>query len=316
MSETAHAIARVAVVGTGVIGASWAAFFLARGLDVTATDPAPGAEQRLRDAVQRHWPTMVRMGLAEGASIDRLRFDPVLESALEGCDFVQENGPERADFKADLYERMDAAAPPHVLLASSSSGLAVSVMQVRCESPQRVVLGHPFNPPHLIPLVEVGGGEGTSPEAIQRTMDFYTALGKKPIHVRREIPGHIANRLQAALWREAFNLVDQGVASVADIDTAIAHGPGLRWALMGPFMNLHLSGGEGGMHHLLEHLGGPIESWWRDLGDPSMTPALKARVVLGVEKERGERKEEALERVRDDLLIDLIRAKAAGNTLP
>ena len=313
MSAAAPTIRRVAVVGTGVIGASWAAFFLARGLDVTATDPAPGAEQRLHEAVQRHWPTMQRMGLADGASPERLRFDAELERALDGCDFVQESGPERADFKADLYARMDAATPPQVLLASSSSGLPVSGMQVRCKTPQRVVLGHPFNPPHLIPLVEVGGGDATSPVSIQRAMDFYAALGKRPIHVRREIAGHIANRLQAALWREAFHLVDQGVASVSDIDTAIAHGPGLRWALMGPFMNLHLSGGQGGMQHLLEHLGGPIESWWRDLGNPAMTAALKDRVVQGVAEARGMRREEELERTRDELLTDLIRAKAQGS---
>ncbi|MEB5966524.1 3-hydroxyacyl-CoA dehydrogenase NAD-binding domain-containing protein [Comamonas testosteroni] len=313
MSAAALAIRRVAVVGTGVIGASWAAFFLAHGLEVTATDPAPGAEQRLREAVQRHWPTMQRMGLADGASPERLRFDAELERALDGCDFVQESGPERADFKADLYARMDAATPPQVLLASSSSGLPVSGMQVRCKAPQRVVLGHPFNPPHLIPLVEVGGGDATSPDSIQRAMDFYAALGKRPIHVRREIAGHIANRLQAALWREAFHLVEQGVASVSDIDTAIAHGPGLRWALMGPFMNLHLSGGQGGMQHLLEHLGGPIESWWRDLGNPAMTPALKAHVVQGVAEARGMRREEELERTRDELLTDLIRAKAQGS---
>lgn len=313
MSAAATVIRHVAVVGTGVIGASWAAFFLARGLDVTATDPAPGAEQRLREAVQRHWPTMQRMGLVDGASPERLRFDAALERALDGCDFVQESGPERADFKADLYARMDAATPSRVLLASSSSGLPVSGMQARCKTPQRVVLGHPFNPPHLIPLVEVGGGDATSPDSIQRAMDFYAALGKRPIHVRREIAGHIANRLQAALWREAFHLVDQGVASVSDIDTAIAHGPGLRWALMGPFMNLHLSGGQGGMQHLLEHLGGPIESWWRDLGNPAMTEALKDSVVQGVAEARGMRREEELERTRDELLTDLIRAKVQGS---
>lgn len=313
MSAAATVIRHVAVVGTGVIGASWAAFFLARGLDVTATDPAPGAEQRLREAVQRHWPTMQRMGLADGASPERLRFDAELERALDGCDFVQESGPERADFKADLYARMDAATPSQVLLASSSSGLPVSGMQARCKTPQRVVLGHPFNPPHLIPLVEVGGGDATSPDSIQRAMDFYAALGKRPIHVRREIAGHIANRLQAALWREAFHLVEQGVASVSDIDTAIAHGPGLRWALMGPFMNLHLSGGQGGMQHLLEHLGGPIESWWRDLGNPAMTEALKDSVVQGVAEARGMRREEELERTRDELLTDLIRAKVQGS---
>jgi carnitine 3-dehydrogenase len=238
-------VKRVAVVGTGVIGASWVAYFLAHGLDVNATDPSPGAEARLREAVAQHWPTLERFGLAEGASLDRLRFHDSLEDAVSVADFVQENGPERMDFKIDLFRRMDAAAPPDTLLASSSSGLAISGVQSGCAHPQRVVLGHPFNPPHLIPLVEVIGGEQTSADAIEHTMAFYAAIGKRPIHVKREVKGHIANRLQAALWREAFHLVNEGVASVADIDTAIAHGPGLRWAVMGPFMNLHLSGGTG-----------------------------------------------------------------------
>ncbi|WP_077000024.1 3-hydroxyacyl-CoA dehydrogenase NAD-binding domain-containing protein [Variovorax sp. KK3] len=308
-------IRRVAVVGTGVIGASWAAYFLAHGLDVDATDPSPGAEARLREAVAQHWPTLERFGLAEGASMDRLRFHPDLEAALRDCDFVQENGPERLDFKIDLFRRMDAAAPAHAILASSSSGLRVSDFQSGCANPQRVVLGHPFNPPHLIPLVEVIGGEGTSADAVARTMDFYAAIGKRPIHVKREVKGHIANRLQAALWREAFHLVEQGVASVADIDTAIAHGPGLRWALMGPFMNLHLSGGAGGVAHVLAHLGGPIEDWWKDLGAPTMSEAIKKQVTEGVAAEMGERSLQELESTRDTLLLNLIRAKAASGTL-
>lgn len=312
---SAGQVQRVAVVGTGVIGASWVAYFLARGLDVTATDPADGAEERLRTAVARHWPTLQAMGLAAGASPDRLRFCAQLEDAVADADFVQENGPERVDLKTALYARMDAAAPPTALLASSSSGLAVSAMQSGCRHPERVVLGHPFNPPHLIPLVEVGGGAQTAPEAVARAMDFYTAIGKKPIHVQREIKGHIANRLQAALWREAFHLVDQGVASVADIDTAIAHGPGLRWALMGPFLNLHLSGGAGGIAHLLDHLGGPIESWWQDLGAPTMHAALKARIAAGVSEALAGRSEAELERARDQLLMDLMAAKAHNRTL-
>ena len=312
---SADQVQRVAVVGTGVIGASWVAYFLARGLDVTATDPADGAEERLRAAVARHWPTLQAMGLAAGASPDRLRFCAQLEDAVADADFVQENGPERVDLKTALYARMDAAAPPTALLASSSSGLAVSAMQSGCRHPERVVLGHPFNPPHLIPLVEVGGGAHTAPEAVARAMDFYTAIGKKPIHVQREIQGHIANRLQAALWREAFHLVDQGVASVADIDTAIAHGPGLRWALMGPFLNLHLSGGAGGIAHLLDHLGGPIESWWQDLGAPTMHAALKARIAAGVSETLAGRSEAELERARDQLLMDLMAAKAHNRTL-
>ncbi|MDM0075390.1 3-hydroxyacyl-CoA dehydrogenase NAD-binding domain-containing protein [Variovorax sp. J2P1-59] len=302
-------VKRVAVVATGVIGASWAAYFLARGLDVDATDPSPGAEARLRAAVAQHWPTMERFGLAEGASVERLRFHERLEDAVAGADFVQENGPERIDIKIDLFRRMDAAASPRTLLASSSSGLAITGVQSECRHPERVVLGHPFNPPHLIPLVEVVGGEHTSADAIERTMAFYSAIGKRPIHVKREVKGHIANRLQAALWREAFHLVDQGVASVADIDTAIAHGPGLRWAVMGPFMNLHLSGGAGGIAHLLDHLGGPIEDWWHDLGAPAMTAGLKQQVAEGVAEELGTRRTSDLEATRDTLLLNLIREK-------
>lgn len=313
--SAAHGVRRVAVVGTGVIGASWTAYFLAQGLDVNATDPSPGAEERLRQAVAQHWPTLERFGLAAGASVDRLRFHDSLEDAVSVADFVQENGPERMDFKIELFRRMDAAAPPDAILASSSSGLAISGVQSGCAHPQRVVLGHPFNPPHLIPLVEVIGGERTSADTIERTMAFYAAIGKRPIHVKREVKGHIANRLQAALWREAFHLVEQGVASVADIDTAIAHGPGLRWAVMGPFMNLHLSGGAGGIAHVLAHLGGPIEDWWQDLGAPSMTPALQAQVSEGVAQELGARRTAELEAARDTLLLNLIRAKADTGTL-
>jgi 3-hydroxyacyl-CoA dehydrogenase len=312
---SAGEVKRVAVVATGVIGASWAAYFLARGLDVDATDPSPGAQTRLRDAVVKHWPTLQRVGLAQGASIERLRFHARLEDAVAQADFVQENGPERIDIKTDLFRRMDAAAPAGTILASSSSGLAISDVQSSCAHPERVVLGHPFNPPHLIPLVEVVGGAHTSAGTIARAMAFYTAIGKRPIHVKREIKGHIANRLQAALWREAFHLVDQGAASVADIDAAIAHGPGLRWAVMGPFMNLHLSGGAGGIAHLLDHLGGPIEDWWQDLGSPAMSSALKRKVSEGVAVALGRRATAELESARDTLLLDLIRAKAASGTL-
>ena len=308
---------RVAVVATGVIGASWAAYFLARGLDVDAWDPSPGAQEHLRTAVAAHWEALSRQGLADGAHLDRLRWHDRLEDALAQADFVQENGPERLDAKVELFRRMDAAAPAHAILASSTSGLAISDIQQTCARPERVVLGHPFNPPHLIPLVEVGGGQRTAPEAVAQAMAFYAYIGKRPIHVRREIKGHIANRLQAALWREAFHLVNEGVATVSDIDidTAIAQGPGLRWALMGPFMNLHLSGGEGGIAHLLAHLGGPIEDWWRDLGAPSMDAALQHQVVDGVAQALGMRQATELARARDALLIELLRAKQSSGAL-
>lgn len=309
-------VKRVAVVATGVIGQSWTACFLARGLEVAATDPAPGAEERLRDAVAAHWPALERRGLAPGASLERLHFHPRLEEAVAQADFVQENGPERLELKADLLRRIDEAAPPESVIASSSSGLPVTALQAHCGRPERVVLGHPFNPPHLIPLVEVGGGERTAPHAIAVAMAFYASLGKRPIHVRREIKGHIANRLQAALWREAFHLVQQGVASVADIDAAITQGPGLRWALLGPFANLHLSGGEGGMAHLLEHLGGPIEDWWHDLGSPQLTPTLCRQVTEGVQDALHGKTSAQWAQARDGLLVDLLQLRQASSALP
>lgn len=304
------------MVGAGVIGSSWAAYFLAKGLEVSATDPMSGAEERMRAAIAQHWPGLEKLGLAPGASTDKLSFSSDLEKALEGADFVQENGPEKEELKIDLFRRMDALLAPDVVLASSSSGLLMSRVQAECRYPERVVLGHPFNPPHMIPLVEVIGGERTSAEAVQQAMAFYSAIGKRPIHPRKEVKGHIANRLQAALWREAFHLVDQGIATVEDIDTAIAYGPGLRWALMGPFLNLHLSGGAGGIRHVLDHLGPPIESWWADLGTPSITEELKQKLVQGVEQALQGKQAASIGPERDRLLIDLIEAKKQAPNLP
>jgi carnitine 3-dehydrogenase len=309
-------ITRVAVVGTGVIGASWASYFLARGLEVIATDPAPGAEDNLRADIARHWHSLTLMGLAPGASQDKLSFTSDLEAAVSEAQFVQENGPERLDIKIDLLRRLDSATQSQVIIASSSSGLMISQVQGACRHPGRILLGHPFNPPHLIPLVEVVGGAGTAPEAVEEALDFYTSIGKRPIHLRREVPGHVANRLQAALWREAFHLVDSGVASVADIDTAISHGPGLRWALLGPFLNLHLSGGRGGIEHLLDHLGPAIESWWKDLGAPSLTDELQRKVADGVRQMLVDRTAENIEAQRDALLRDLLHAKSDAPDLP
>jgi carnitine 3-dehydrogenase len=306
---------RIAVVGTGVIGASWAAYFLAKGFDVAATDPADGAEKRLRTLVDGFWPALEHIGLAAGASRSRLRFDPDIARAVEGCAFIQENGPERVDVKRDLLARISAVAPSDSLIATSSSGILISDIQDAAAYPERVLLGHPFNPPHLIPLVEVVGGRMTSEGAIKKALTFYGSIGKKPIHIRREVKGHVANRLQAALWREAFNLVEQGIASVEDVDTAIAHGPGLRWALLGPFLNLHLSGGAGGIAHVLEHLGPPLESWWRELGNVTLNEDLNGAIARGVTEELGAADLAHLTSQRDDMLLALLRLKA-GMTGP
>ncbi|MBD0271295.1 MAG: 3-hydroxyacyl-CoA dehydrogenase [Acetobacteraceae bacterium] len=306
-------IQRVAVVATGVIGASWATVFLARGLDVVATDPAPGAEDALREAVEAHWPAMEAMGLAPGASRDRLRFAASPEDAVADARFVQENGPERLDLKRDLFRRLDEAAPADAILATSSSTITASEIQDACaRHPDRVVLGHPFNPPHLIPLVEVAGGRSTSADAVERALGFYRALGKHPIRLRREVRGHVANRLQAALWQEAFHLVATGVASVEDVDAAIAHGPGLRWALLGPFLNLHLSGGAGGIGELFEKpLWQATEAMWRDLGRVSVDAELGREVAEGTARElaEGGGPDRVVAR-RDAALLALLRLKA------
>ena len=236
-------VRRIAIVGTGVIGASWAAEFLAKGFDVIATDPAPNAEANLRKYVDTAWPALTAMGLADNGSRDRLSFTLDMKNAVSGADLVQENGPERKDFKIQLFAEMDAATPPDSIIASSSSGLTMSVMQSACKHPERCVIGHPFNPPHMIPLVEVVGGEKTSPDVVRRAIEFYASIGKKPIHLRKEVVGHVANRLQAAVYREVVNLINLGVVDVADADTAVCWGPGLRWGVMGPTMLFHLGGG-------------------------------------------------------------------------
>lgn len=307
---------KVAVVGTGVIGAGWATHFLARGFDVVATDPAPGAEERLRGWVDAYWPAVETLGLAEGASRGRLSFTTDVAQAVRDAVFIQESGPERLDVKHALIATIESSANADVLIASSSSGLSVSEIQAGATHPERIVLGHPFNPPHLIPLVEVGGGKLTSDENVAKAMAFYASTGKKPIRIHKEVMGHIANRLQVALWQEAISLVQKGVASVEDIDTAISYGPGLRWALLGPFINLHASGGAGGITHLLQHLGASQRAWARDLGKYPETDDYIAQIARGVDDELEGRDFPGMLRERDELLVQLIAAKAAKTRIP
>jgi 3-hydroxyacyl-CoA dehydrogenase len=304
-------VRRIAIVGTGLIGASWAAEYLARGFDVVATDPAPNAEANLRRYVDEAWKALTVIGLSPKASTKRLEFTTNMKEALAQADFVQENGPERADFKIKLFADIDAATPADSIIASSSSGLTMSVIQSGCKRPERCLIGHPFNPPHLIPLVEVVGGAKTSPHSIQEAIAFYASIGKKPIHLRKEVPGHVANRLQAALLREIVYLLDQGVVDVADADTAVSWGPGLRWGVMGPNLLFHLAGGPGGIQHALDHLSGPMATWWKDLGLPTeFTPSMKRTLVEGALDEAGNRSVQQLEQQRDEVLLGLLKLRA------
>jgi len=303
-------VRRIAIVGTGVIGASWAALYLARGFDVVATDPGPKAEANLRKYINEAWSDLTAIGLSPGASRDRLIFASSLAGAVAGADLIQENGPERPDFKMKLFADIDEAAPVTSIIASSSSGITPSVMQSQAKHPERILVGHPFNPPHLIPLVEVVGGAKTSPEYIQRAMAFYASIGKKPILLKKEIPGHVANRLQVALFKEVLYLIEQDVLSVADADAAVSWGPGLRWGIMGPSLQFHLAGGAGGIKHFFEGVFAGLTPLLSALGNPQVTPELKEKVTEGVLAEAGDRSVEQLAKDENERLVGLLGLRA------
>ena len=312
---TGKPVRRIAIIGTGAIGASWTALFLAKGLDVIATDIAPDAEASLKRFVQAAWPALERLGLAPGASQSKLSFTADMPAAVRAADFVQENGPERIDFKKKLYRELDEMLAPDVIIASSSSGLTMSEIQSACRlHPERCVIGHPFNPPHLVPLVEIVGGTLTSEATIQRAAAFYTALGKQTVRLRKEVPGHVANRLQAALAREVYYLVAEDVVSVADIDKALSWGPGLRWGIMGQVLLNHLGGGQGGIEHFFDQFTGPMTAWWKVLGSPELTPEVRRKLIDGLHAEVGTRTVSDLEAERDEILLGLLELRARYET--
>ncbi len=306
----------VAVVGTGVVGAAWAVLFLDRGLDVRAYDPADGAYERLQATIRDLRSTATGAGGPRRGSPGRLTWCEHLADAVDGVSFVQESGPEVLAVKQELVARIDTHAPAGTVIASSSSGLRPTDVQATCAGADRVLVGHPFHPAHLIPLVEVVPGARTSPEAVAAALEFYVAVGKRPIHVRHELAGHVVNRLQAALWREAYSLVQDGVVTVADVDAAVVNGPGLRWAVVGPFAGQHLSGGAGGIAWTLEHLGPPMVQWWDQLGHPRWNPELVDRVVAQTADELVHTSTAAVAEARDRVLRALLQARDDETGLP
>ncbi|ALN21019.1 L-carnitine dehydrogenase [Ectopseudomonas mendocina] len=297
-----------AALGTGVIGAGWIARALAHGLDVIAWDPAPGAQAALRTRLANAWPALEKKGLAAGASLERLRFVDSIEDCVRDADFIQESAPERLDLKCELHAKISAAARPEVLIGSSTSGLLPSEFYADATHPERCVVGHPFNPVYLLPLVEVVGGAKTSPEAVQAAITVYQSLGMRPLHVRKEVPGFIADRLLEALWREALHLVNDGVATTGEIDDAIRFGAGLRWSFMGSFLTYTLAGGPAGMRHFMAQFGPALKLPWTYLEAPELTEELIDAVVEGTAEQQGERSLDALERYRDDCLLAVLEA--------
>lgn len=311
-------IRKVAVVGTGLIGASWAAQYLAGGLDVVATDPAPNAEASLRKSVEEAWELLTVVGLAPGAARERLTFTADMNAAVSQADFVQESVPERLVLKARVFAQMDEVARPDTILASSASGITMDGIQSSCKKhPERCVLGHPFNPPHIVPLVEVVGGAKTSESVIERTVAFYASIGKKPIRLCKAIPGHVGNRLQAALYREVLYLIQQGVLSVEDADIAVSYGPGLRWGVMGPSLQWHLAGGTGGIEHFVRQFMDGFAGLMKKLEMPDVTPALLQTVIDGVLKEANGQSVEQLANDENKMVLELLQLRAkAGRAIP
>ena len=308
----------ICVVGCGTIGASWCAWFLARGFRVRAFDVDAGRSEILTEYVSRAWIALQQTCAGSGTIADalaRLSFHSDLHEALSGADFVQENLPEKLNLKQEVLRRLDEHLPTEVVIASSTSGIRASLLQAHMSAgARRLVVGHPFNPPHLIPLVEVVGGEATEREAVEWALGFYRFIGKVPVYVRKEVDGHLATRLQMALWREAVHLIESGVASVADVDAAVVHGPGLRWAVIGPALSFHLAGGPSGLAQQLSHFGPSIQRWWDDLGSPRLTGPLEDQLVRGVEEEIGGRSFEELVAERDRALLEVIRLRYASGS--
>ncbi|MSP82391.1 MAG: L-carnitine dehydrogenase [Alphaproteobacteria bacterium] len=305
----ADKVKRAAVIGTGTIGSAWTALFLARGMTVTAWDPAPDAAAKLDAQLAKIWPKMVALGLAKGRRPQRLAFVATPEEALADAQFVQENATENEALKIKLLARLDKAARPDAVIASSTSGLLPSRIARGMKNPERFLVAHPFNPPYLIPLVEILGGRKTDQRVLAWAMTFYAAIGKRPLLLRKEVPGFLANRLQDAIWVECVNLVARGVCSPEDIDVAIAEGPGLRWAAMGPFLTWHLTGGEGGMTATLKQFGMALGKW-TTLKPPKLTPRVRRLLISGTKAEAAGRSVRELEAYRDACVGAFMATKA------
>jgi len=304
---------KTAIIGAGVIGASWTALFLAHGLDVVVNDPRPDVEAFVRDYIRNNLSTLEALGLPTTNLEAKLRFEADLESAVAGADLVQENGPERIEIKQDLWARISKLVGDKALLLSSSSAKTATEQALKCSRPDRLLVGHPFNPPHLIPLVEIVPGQKTSEDAVADAVAFYTAVGKVPRVVRKEMPGFVANRLQRAIFRECCYLVIQGVVTVDELDDIVTSSIGLRWAADGPFRSFHLGGGAGGFTSFFKQLGPGLNEAWKNMAPVDLNEAAQDRIIAQAEASFAARPAEQLESERDAKQLAIIRAlKSVG----
>ncbi len=304
-----------AVIGAGVIGASWAALFLAHGLEVRVNDPDPDADAKVRAVIEEATPALAALGLPTDGITDRLRIEPDLAEAVSGADIIQENGPEKVSFKRSLWASIEQAAPAHALLLSSTSGIMATSMAKEMRDPTRLLIGHPFNPPHIVPLVEIVPGEKTAQEQVDEAVAFYEALGKRPLVLHKEVPGFVANRLQSAIFQECVYLVSEGVVGMDDLDDVVTSSLGPRWAAGGPFVSFHLGGGQGGFEHFLTHLGPGMEYMWKNfLGHPSFDDETKRYLIDDLNRSYGDRTIDELAAERDRLQVAVLDALAKARS--
>lgn len=301
MNDIFHA----AILGAGVIGASWTALLLASGRSVSVYDPDPGVEGSVRGYIEKAWPALEELGLTDRATPDAVSFAKSAGEAVDSADFVQENVPERLPIKHAAYREIEPVLSVDAIISSSTSGLTLEALQEGWTDPANLILGHPFNPPHLIPLVELTANSRTNPAVLEAAEAFYNDIGKVTIRIRKGLPGHVANRLQAAVWREAVHMAVEGVASVEDIDKAMWAGPGLRWAAMGPTMLFHLGAGEGGLRAFCDHFKDTFNGWWDDLGDPRLDEDAIKKLVAGIADQTKGLTTEDLAQNRDKMLTAL-----------
>lgn len=306
-------VTRAAIIGGGVIGASWAALFLANGISVTVNDPDPDIVDKVKAVIEGAAPALAALGYCVDHLTANLTFEADLASAVKAADLVQECGPERVDFKRALWQRIEHAAPEHAVLISSSSSIPASAQNRDMAAPGRLMIGHPFNPPHLMPLVEVVPTSKTPPELVTRAAAFYRAVGKVPLELKKELPGFVANRLQAAILQESIYLVLEGVVSIRDLDDIVTNSLGIRWATNGPFLSFHLGGGMGGLAHFVEHLGkGPMEGLWKTLGKVSFDDPTCKLLIEQAQQFYGSQSINELADIRDQKEVAIVNALAAA----
>ncbi len=308
-----NAVRTLGIAGCGVIGAGWAARAMAHGIDVVAYDPFAQSEQAMREKVERAWPSMFKLMGGKPENLGTLAFTTDLKEMCEGVDWIQEAAPEREDLKISLYEQMDQHAGPDVVIASSSSGFLPSRLQSKCNHPGRVIIGHPFYPVYLLPLVETVAGEKTAPETMDRADGFYRSIGMYPLRLKREIDGYICDRLQEAMWREALNVLDLGIGTTEDIDRAIIYSAGLRWSIMGSFLHYHTAGGEGGMRSFMAQFDPSLELPWTDLKFPVWSDELTEKLIGGCEAQAKGKTIGEWETKRNDVLVDIMHVLKKHN---